>query len=87
MTPHSATTSLPEILIQAIATGAEVRRPLATVSVITEAKAGKTKIEFEKQGDVLVSKSKLPEGDGYNMVVQLKSNADAKRKTIDSNSI
>lgn len=49
-----------------------------SVSVIAEAKEGKTKLEFEKQGDVLVSKSKLPAGDGYNLVVQLKSNADAK---------
>ena len=39
---------------------------------------GKPKIEFEKKGDVLVSKSKLPEGGDYNLVLQLKQKADAK---------
>ena len=46
-----------------------------TVTVIAD---GKTKLEFEKKGDVLVSKTKLPEGDGYNVVVQLKQTAEAK---------
>jgi len=45
---------------------------------IAHAKGGKQKVEFEKKGDVLVSKGKLPEGDGYNLVVQLKDKADAK---------
>jgi hypothetical protein len=49
-----------------------------SVTVIAEAKAGKEKIEFEKKGDSLVSKSKLPSGDGYNVVVQFKTTADAK---------
>ena len=49
-----------------------------TVTVIADAKEGKQKMEFEKKGDVLVSKGKLPEGDGYNLVVQLKEKADAK---------
>jgi hypothetical protein len=48
------------------------------VTVIADAKDGKTKVEFEKQGDVLVSKVKLPEGDGYNLVVQFRQAADAK---------
>lgn len=48
------------------------------VTVIAEAKAGKMKLEFEKKGDVLVSKSKVPEGNGYNLVVQFKSKTDAK---------
>ena len=34
------------------------------------------RIEFEKKGDVLVSKTKLPEGDGYNVVVQFKQTTD-----------
>jgi len=46
--------------------------------VIADAKEGKQKVEFEKKGDVLVSKGKLPEGDGYNLVVQLKEKPDAK---------
>jgi len=47
-------------------------------TVIATAKEGKVTVEFEKKGDVLVSKTKLPEGDGYNLVVQLKQSADAK---------
>ena len=35
-------------------------------------------IEFEKKGDSLVSKTKLPDGDGYNLVVQFKQTAEAK---------
>jgi hypothetical protein len=48
------------------------------LTVIADAKDGKAKIEFEKKADALVSKSKLPEGDGYNVVVQFKQSADAK---------
>lgn len=48
------------------------------VTVIADTKSGKQTIEFEKKGDVLASKTKLPEGDGYNLVVQLKQTADAK---------
>ena len=33
-----------------------------SATVIADASGGKTKVEFEKKGDVLVSKSKLPEG-------------------------
>ena len=49
-----------------------------SVTVIADAKGGKATVEFEKKGDVLVSKTKLPEGDGYNLVVQFKQTADAK---------
>lgn len=49
-----------------------------SVTVIADAKDGKKTIEFEKKGDVLVSKSKLPDGDGYNLVVQFRQNADAR---------
>jgi hypothetical protein len=49
-----------------------------TVTAIADAKNGKTKLEFEKKGDSLVSKTKLPEGDGYNLVVQFKQTAEAK---------
>jgi hypothetical protein len=48
------------------------------VTVIATANDGKKTVEFEKKGDVLVSKTKLPEGDGYNLVVQFKQTADAK---------
>lgn len=48
-----------------------------TVTVIANAKE-KTTLEFEKKNDVLASKTKLPEGNGYNLVVQFKQTADAK---------
>ena len=51
-------------------------------TAIAEKKDGKKKIEFEKKGDILVSKSPLPEGDGYTVVVQLKQTADAKPKNF-----
>ncbi|MBI3870445.1 MAG: hypothetical protein HY299_18105 [Verrucomicrobia bacterium] len=49
-----------------------------TVNVVAEVKSGKVELEFEKKGDVLVSKTPLPEGDGYNVVVQIKTRPDAK---------
>ena len=49
---------------------------------ISETKDGKKKIEFEKKGDLLVSKSPLPEGEGYNVVLQLKQTPDAKPKNF-----
>ena len=49
-----------------------------SVTVIAEAPTGKTTIEFEKKGDVLVSKSKLPEGNAYNVVVQFRQTAEAR---------
>jgi hypothetical protein len=45
---------------------------------IAEAKAGKTALEFEKAGNTLVSKTALPEGDGYRIVVQIKPDAASK---------
>lgn len=48
------------------------------VTVIADATGGKATIQFEKKGDSLVSKTKLPEGEGYNLVVQFKQTADAK---------
>lgn len=49
-----------------------------SVTVIADAKAGKTTLQFEKQGASLLSKTPLPEGDGYTVVVQFKQTADAK---------
>ncbi len=48
------------------------------VTVIADVKGKKSTLEFEKKGDTLVSKTKLPEGDGYNLVVQFKQTAEAK---------
>jgi len=52
------------------------------VTVIADAKGGRKTLEFEKKGDVLASKAKLPEGDGYNLVVQFKQTADAKPRNF-----
>ncbi len=49
-----------------------------TITVIADAKDGKARLEFEKKGEVLVSKTKMPEGEGYNVVVQFKQTAEAK---------
>jgi hypothetical protein len=49
-----------------------------SVTVQADAKDGKAKLEFEKKGDSLASKTKLPEGDGYNVVVQFKQTSEAK---------
>ncbi len=57
----------------------------ASVQVVTataEAPSGKAKIEFEKKGDLLVSKAPLPAGEGYQVVVQVKATADAKAKNF-----
>jgi hypothetical protein len=48
------------------------------VTAVAEPKSGKVKMEFEKKGDTLVSKTPLPEGNGYNVVVQIKAKPDAK---------
>jgi len=53
-----------------------------SVTVIADAKSGKATLQFEKKGDTLVSKTKLPEGDGYNVVVQFKQTADGKPMNI-----
>jgi hypothetical protein len=48
------------------------------VTVIAEPKSGKQTLEFEKKDGALVSKTALPEGDGYLVVVQLQAKPDAK---------
>ena len=52
------------------------------ISAIAEAPGAKTKLEFEKKGDLLVSKAPLPAGEGYQVVVQAKTTADAKPKNF-----
>ena len=49
-----------------------------SVTVQADAKEGKQTIQFEKKGDSLVSKTKLPEGEDYNLVVQFKQTAEAR---------
>ena len=52
------------------------------VTATAEAPTGKVKLEFEKKGDLLVSKTPLPEGELYTVVVQVKATADAKPKNF-----
>ena len=52
------------------------------VTATAEAPTGKVKLEFEKKGDLLVSKTPLPEGEHYTIVVQVKATADAKPKNF-----
>ena len=57
----------------------------ATTEVITataEAPTGKAKIAFEVKDGKLVSTTKLPEGEGYQVVLQAKSTPDAKTKNF-----
>lgn len=49
-----------------------------TVTVLADAKEWKVKVDFEKSSDTLKSKSPLPAGDGYNLVVQVRAKPDAK---------
>lgn len=48
------------------------------VTATAEAKSGKKTLEFAEKNGALVSKSALPEGDDYNVVVQVRSNANAR---------
>lgn len=52
------------------------------VTATAEAPSGKAKIDFEKKGNLLVSKVPLPEGEGYQVVMQVKTTADAKAKNF-----
>jgi hypothetical protein len=69
---HTATITFYDAALKPVAVGEQ------NVSVLADGKAGRTKVEFEKKGDVLVSQGKLPDGDGYNLVVQFKQNAHAR---------
>ena len=53
-----------------------------SVSATAEAPTGKVKLEFEKKGDLLISKTPLPAGEHYTVVVQIKPTAEAKPKNF-----
>lgn len=59
----------------------EAMNPVAAteqaVTLIAEAPTGKAKLEFKNQDGVLISKANLPDGDGYNLVLQVKLKAEA----------
>ena len=52
------------------------------VAATAEAPSGKAKLEFEKKGNLLVSKTPLPAGEHYTIVVQVKPSADGKPKNF-----
>ena len=52
------------------------------VTATAETPAVKVKLEFEKKGDLLVSKTPLPAGEHYTVVVQVKAAPDAKPKNF-----
>lgn len=60
----------------------QVPAGVQNVTAIAEAKGGKATLEFEKKGDLLVSKTALPEGNGYTVVVQYRPSAEAKPKNF-----
>jgi hypothetical protein len=53
-----------------------------SVTVIADAKGGKSEIGFEKKGDALVSKAKLPDGEGYGLIIQFRQTAEAKPQNL-----
>lgn len=48
------------------------------VAITAEAPAGRTKLELEKSATGYVSKTALPSGEPYRVVVQVRASADAK---------
>lgn len=69
---HSVTITFYDAALKPVAASTQ------SVTIIAAAERGKATVEFEKKGDVLASKTKLPAGDGYTVVVQFKLSADAK---------
>jgi len=60
------------------------RLPIAGQVVISTAEApgGKVKLEFAPKGDLLVSQAALPAGEGYQIVVQARTTAEAKPRNF-----
>lgn len=61
-------------------------KPLAPsaqeIVLIAEAPSAKAKLEFDKTADGLISKTAIPEGDAYRVVLQVRETAGAKPKNI-----
>jgi hypothetical protein len=53
-----------------------------SVAVTAQAPSGSTKLEFEPKEGAFVSKSPLPDGDGYTIVLQIKAAPDGKSKNF-----
>lgn len=52
------------------------------VTVIAEAKSGKTKVELERKDGRLVSPTPLPDGEGYTIVVMIKAREETKSQNL-----
>lgn len=52
------------------------------IAVVAEAPAGKAKLEFEKTTEAFVSTAALPDGDGYRLVLQVRSKPDGKMQNF-----
>ena len=50
------------------------------VTAVAEAKGGKVNLNFAAKNGALVSTGRLPEGDNYNVVIQIRDNASARPK-------
>jgi len=61
-------------------------KPVAAVDqnavIWANAKSGRVKLETEKKDGMLISRQPFPEGEGYNVVVQLKSKPEAKAQSF-----
>ena len=62
--------------------GKRVLAEAQSAKVIAQPESGKTTIEFKKKGDLLVSTKPLPEGEPYNIVLQLRPAAEEKPKNF-----
>ena len=73
---RSVTITFYDDKLQAISVGNQV------VTVVAEAKSGKTTIELVRKDGRLVSKTPLPEGEGYAVVVMIKAREDKKSQNF-----
>ena len=64
------------------AAGAAIAPGDRTVNAIADASPGKVHLDFQQDGDALVSTAALPEGDGYTVVVQIRANPAARPKNF-----
>jgi hypothetical protein len=69
---HTATVTFYDAALKPVSAASQ------SVTIIATTSGGKTTIEFEKRGEVLASKSPLPDGGDYNVVLQYKPTAEAK---------
>lgn len=53
-----------------------------TATATAETKQGRVKLDFEKKGGILISKTALPEGEGYTVVIQVKPTPEAKPRNF-----